>query len=137
MEKSKLENFEDFYKYLRTTSRRFEMASEGSAPDDYQMNIAKDTWNHQQAKLDKANREIVTMLGDLSMVKELESENKQLKETLKLAVEVISSIAAEDYTIQSIISHREDILQEMLLNDTTLCRNFLESKQYKKVEGSL
>lgn len=140
------------------------------------------TWNHQQAKLeaqraefaqqlDKANERIEVLENDFAgfnnflIQRQLESENKQLKEeialadknydeqaiklnkhirqkvdywqALKLAVEVIISIAAEDYTIQNLINHREEILQEMLSNDTLMCRGFLESEQYKKVEGSL
>lgn len=79
------------------------------------------TWNHQQAKLDKANK-----------------ENKQLKEALKLAVEVIRGLIDKtEYGVnqwQAAWLPDEETASQKSIREA---RQFLESEQYKKVEGSL
>lgn len=109
---SKEENFDDYWKKF------------GNPLSNTVRFSCFHTWNYQQAKLDKANEEI-----NIAILEFLR-ETKQLKEALKEAVEVIESYSGfEDGKYYGPGDIYEDI--------SDVARQFLESEQYKKVEGSL
>ena len=93
---SKEESFEEWY----SSHSGYENAVEKDLEDYYisgMVRICQKAWNHQQAKLDKANERIESYIklvdSDTEAILKLESENKQLKETLKLAVELNGDMA--------------------------------------------
>ena len=91
--------------------------------------------NHQQAKLDKANEEIErTAL----LAHKLYEDNQGLIEALKLAVEVIEDLINKtEYGVnqwQAAWAPNEETEPQKSIKRA---RQFLESEQYKKVEGSL
>ena len=100
-------------------------------------------WNHQQKKLDKANEELarwerVRSTGAGKLIEKLESENKQLKEALKLAVEVIKDLINKtEYGVnqwQEAWAPNEETESQKSIKRA---RQFLESDQWQKVKGEL
>lgn len=111
----------------------------------------EDIYSYMQKKLDKANG-LAERFQELALIrheviielervkKELESENAQLKQTLKLAVEVIGFYGdkSEWYQIRSGISDYHECFNcDLISNGFDKARQFLQSEQYQKVKGGI
>lgn len=149
---SKEESFEEWFKKNKSPAAFSPYGKEMEEMTSWQ------AWNRQQAKLDKALQKIEQLSQiieqkdrDLKVREHLTfgyliAENSQLKEALKLAVEVIGFYGEPYYwdniNYPNMFIGKDDLEENVGKMHIDACggkkaRQFLESEQYKKVEGSL